>query len=132
MTDLRATAIVNWGEWIAKCPRCPNAEHCGPAAITGNVGGLTGATFTCSVCHLVCPAVWPPNVDDIAYLLSLRPDPTTRNWVPPETVHELLEENVAHGCVPAAIEAAPLWVVGDHVINLPALAAGERLAIASR
>lgn len=131
MTDLRAIAHVNWGTWLARCPRlgCPSAEHFGRDPVTGHVGGLTGATFRCAGCGLTCAATWPPNVDDIEYLLSLRPVPASRNWAPPETVQDLLRDNALHGVAPASIEAEPLLIDGDRVVNLPALPRGERLSI---
>lgn len=139
MSMLRAVAHVNHGRWIARCPRpfCAGAEHAGRDAKTGHVGGLTGVGFTCANCDLVCAADWPPNVDDIEYLLSLRPVPATRNWEPPETVHDLLAENAAHGIHPP-LDADPaqlpagvplLGIAGDHISIGRELVAASRAAI---
>lgn len=136
---LRAQAHVNYGRWIARCPRpfCPNAEHFGADPKTGHVGGLTGAGFRCSHCDLVCGADWPPNVDDIEYLLSLRPVPSTRNWDPGETIHDLLAENARHGVHPpldvdpAALPAGVpvLAIAGEHITVGRELVAASRRAI---
>lgn len=139
MSTLRAVAYVNHGRWIARCPRpfCNSAEHAGKDPTTGHVGGLTGIGFTCAECALVCAADWPPNVDDIEMLLSLRPVPATRNWEPPETVHDLLAENSTHGVFPppddprAISGGLPLLAVeGDHLTIGRQLAAAARTAIA--
>ncbi|MCZ7440808.1 hypothetical protein O7598_31060 [Micromonospora sp. WMMC241] len=103
-TMLQAVARVHWGRWIADCPRpgCVNAEHHGRDAVTGHVGGLTGGRFRCAHCLLVCEVVWPADVDDISRVLASRPVPANRNWAPPETVHDLLVENLVHGILPDA------------------------------
>jgi hypothetical protein len=123
----RAVVYANWGRWVARCPRpgCPGAEHFGPDAISGHVGGLTGIGFRCAHCGLVCAADWPPNVDDIMRLLLMRPVPANRNWEPGQTVHDLLAENVEQGCVPLALDPdEPLIrIVGDKLTagySLPA------------
>jgi hypothetical protein len=121
---MRALAYVNWGRWVADCPRpfCPNAEHFGRSS-NGHLGGLTGNSFRCSHCGLRCDADWPPNVDDIDYLLSQRPVPGTRNWRPGETLWDLIEENAVHGVIPA-----PMSIVGDHIVERE-LVTAARLSI---
>lgn len=127
--SLAVVAYVNYGRWVAKCLRCTNAEHAGPDPVSGHTGGLTGGGFHCRVCDLRCGVVWPPNVDDIWRLLCARPDPANRNWEPPETIHDLLRDNLTHGVLPPldALNpaAASLQLVGDHIMVgrglLPAL-----------
>lgn len=100
-----ATAFMRHGKWMAWCPRfpdCTNAEHFGPDPDTGHVGGLTGSAFRCRICKTESPATWPPNVDDLTYVLNLRPVPATRNWEPGETIHDLLTDNFKHGITPDA------------------------------
>lgn len=133
---MRATAIVRQGRWLALCPRVPdcwNAEHFGPDPVTGHVGGLTGSTFRCNVCKVETPSDWPVNVDDITYVLSLRPAPATRNWEPPETIHDLLTDNFRHGIAPdapTAIDGRPgemeelFALTGDRFTGGLALPAG--------
>jgi hypothetical protein len=103
MSDLRATAYVSMGVWVAGCPRpwCIHADHCGPGPQTGRVGGLTLDLWHCFRCGLVCPADWPAAAADINALLAARPQPETRNWLPGETVEDLLAENAIHGLLPA-------------------------------
>jgi hypothetical protein len=117
------------------CPRpgCLNAEIFGRTEVGvltlgwpdgGTIGGLTGDTFYCRIefggCGLTCPADWPPNVADIEALVMPRPVPATRNWLPGETMLDLLAENIEHGIVPtAALEGGPtrklLEIIGDEV-----------------
>jgi len=113
--ELRAVAYLNHGQWVAMCPRpgCHNAEIFGRIEVGilaldqggGTIGGLTGDMFHCRTeyggCGLTCPADWPPNVVDIEALVMPRPVPTTRNWLPGESLHDLLAENVEHGIIPA-------------------------------
>lgn len=101
MAELQAIAYVSLGTWVAKCPRpwCIHADHAGPGPNTGRVGGLTESTFTCLYCGLVCDTVWPDNADDIVRVLKQRPQVETRNWLPGETIEDLLMENVTHGLI---------------------------------
>lgn len=127
MSILRAVAYVSHGWWVADCPRpdCANAEHFGQRG--GHVGGLTTAGFRCAECHLQCGVEWPPNIDDINFLLAQRPVPATRNWQPGETVHDLLLENVSHGIAPQ-----PLAIAGDRIQDRALVAAARRAMIGGR
>lgn len=104
-TDLVAVPQLNWGRWVAACPRpfCTNAEQFGRCP-DGTVGGLGSDRFECRVayggCGLRCGVEWPPNIADIEALVMPRTVPATRNWLPGETVHDLLRENLTHGLVP--------------------------------
>jgi hypothetical protein len=55
----------------------------------------------------------------------MRPDPTTRNWFPGETLHDLMFENASHGIFDHLGETSgTLFGVDDlgiRVDNLPAL-----------
>jgi hypothetical protein len=140
--SLRASAYVWAGRWVAACPRpdCFNAEHFdgrpgdGRYCQVGHVGGLTGATFHCRRCGLKCQADWPPNVDEIDYLLSLRPVPETRNWNLGEDLHDLLAENLTHGITPELPPSGEgglvLSIVGDHIEAGRELVAAHHRAIA--
>lgn len=133
----RPVAVVqlNHGIWLAMCPRpgCFNAERFGLDE-KGNQGGLAGS-FRCRIeeggCGLVCDAQWPPNVEDIEWLVMQRPVPGTRNWLPGEELQDLLAENVQHGIVPlspAALNEHPggrlLQITGDRIEG-GALSAGS-------
>jgi hypothetical protein len=126
MNGIAAVVRLNHGRWIAGCPRpdCLNAEQFGITP-TGDPGGLTGS-FRCRTeaggCGLVCDATWPPNVEEIEWLVMQRPVPATRNWEPGEDLSDLLSENVQHGIVPlsqAGLQEHPggrlLQVSGDRI-----------------
>jgi hypothetical protein len=104
-TDLVAVAYLNHGRWVAHCPRpgCTNAEGFGRID-GGPVGGLTAGCFECRAdfggCGLICGVVWPPEIAYIEQLVMCRPAPVTRNWLPGETLHDLLRENLLHGLAP--------------------------------
>lgn len=100
MPDLSPAGVVyaeaNHGRWIAKCPRpdCTNALALDP-------GQTAFACVAQDGCGQTADVVWPPDPDAIETLLMLRPVPGTRNWLPGETLEQLLEENAAHGLIPA-------------------------------
>ncbi len=132
MSDLQAIAYVSMGVWVTKCPRpwCVHVDHYGPGPNTGRIGGLTEKLWHCFRCELVCEAVWPPAVDDIERLLAARPQPETRNWLPGETVDDLLFENAAHGLLPADGPSRALTTNGRLTpAGLSLVAAGGTLAI---
>lgn len=81
-------AEANWGAWIANC----TSEFCFDARLV-----LDGEPFECAVCGLIADVVWPQDRATIEYLLTLRPDPRTRNWNWRETVVDLAFENSLHG-----------------------------------
>lgn len=97
------TAYVYAGQWVARCVRdgCSSAEFHGQAA-NGHIGGLTDSAFHCSACGLVTAVDWPTERETIERILAARPAPDTRNWLPQETLDDLMRENVAHGLVSAA------------------------------
>lgn len=66
--------------------------------------------------------VWPQDPDSIEAVLAMRPNETTRNWWPGETLQSLILENVQHGILPpeAALESGsgPLMIVqGDSIVG---------------
>lgn len=127
-----ATAYVSWGLWVAKCPRpdCLNSEHYGHAPVTGHVGGLTAVGFRCNVCGLVCASEWPANAAEIEWALAQRPMVNTRNWAPPETLDDLIAENIEHGLVPPGLtEDSPLVISDGKIENFASLTGGSRLEI---
>jgi hypothetical protein len=83
-----AYAEANWGRWIARCPArgCYSARQLNP-----------GEGFICDDCGHIADVVWPPDTALIEHLLILRPDVTTRNWLPGETTDDLWLENIRHG-----------------------------------
>jgi hypothetical protein len=91
------TAYVeaNWGAWKARCirPDCTNAMQVdrGQAAVTCE--GLDG-------CGATADLAWPADPDAIEVLLLMRPVPRTRNWLPGESLDDLMVENAEHDLIP--------------------------------
>jgi len=81
-------AYVNHGRWVVDCPR----EFC-PTAHQVDTPGL----FACENCGATGEVEFPSYRRDVERVLGMRPVPQTRNWVPGETVDELLVENVTFG-----------------------------------
>lgn len=100
MTDLLLTGVaqaeVHRGLWIARCPQpwCDNAVALPLGAPVMLCHGDRDA------CGRESPVIWPADPIAIATVLAMRPAPGTRNWLPHETVHDLLAENAEHGCLP--------------------------------
>jgi len=89
---IEITPIVSTGRWCAQCPWCPASEY--PSS--------TQPFFMCSQCHnngsFVWVVVkWPDRRWEIEEILSLRPVPQTRNWLPHETPEYLALENEMMG-----------------------------------
>jgi hypothetical protein len=55
-------------------------------------------------CGEEADVVWPADPAAIEMLLMMRPVPRTRNWLPGESLEDLLGENLAHGIELPAIE----------------------------
>ena len=127
---LRETAYaeVNWGRWIARCPNphCHNAMALEPGQTTFHCQGPGS-------CWSRAQILWPPQhmADGIAELLMIRRDETTRNWLPGETLHDLLAENMQHGAInPDTLPTGqPLQIVGDRLTAGGIGASTEQLAI---
>ena len=121
-------AQASWSFWEARCGACRyGAEKL----------QRFQPQIDCRICGLVTDVVWPSErmTHGVERLLMMRPDPTTRNWRPGETLHELMFENGAHGIFDNAPELKPgeiLFGVDDFGIRtdaLPALKSRIRKAI---
>lgn len=94
--DERAVAYVNHGRWMIDCP-----FGCGAAQEADPDWPLT----LCVHCwNEPVGGAWirvewpsPKTAEKIERMLVVRPDETTRNWRPGETVAMLGQENVDHG-----------------------------------
>jgi len=116
-----ALAELHWSEWIARCPYCPKWIARGPycpnampisikdprfscsqdRCQTGGISGADGAAIA-----VVLP---PANVLMwVEALLLLRPKAENRNWLPTETIKDLIAENVAHHITLDKIDKAKL------------------------
>lgn len=99
MTDLMAIGQTmvraEVGMWLADCPRpwCTNAL----AVERGQREFVCVGPHSCAA---VGELTWPADPDAIEAILMLRPVPVTRNWLPGETLEQLLAENAQHGCIP--------------------------------
>lgn len=92
-------AYVNWGRWVAECPRpyCGNATELQANQPVFQCIGQDG-------CGMVASIEWPDNAQEIWDALLKRPVKRTRNWIPighhyadlgypaGQTVKELLDE----------------------------------------
>lgn len=127
-------ARVNWSRWIADCgnPACTSA-------LAIPAGCLAMRCWDCG--FITGPILWPPDPDGVEALLAMRPDETTRNWAYPETLNDLLAENLAHGIFPPGIDpGSPDRIVlmsttneridgGVMAVELEAYRAAKRLQI---
>lgn len=101
----RWQARVNWSDvqgevaaeivrssWRVSCPLCAGASVIEP-----------DEPFFCVDCMMQANdfkpmlVVWPDKRSEIETLLLRRSDPQRRNWLPGETVGDLLKENSEHG-----------------------------------
>lgn len=82
-------AHASWSAWAAQCGRCPWG---------GRLQRFT-SNFDCPFCGAFNEVIWPS--EDMVYgverILMMRPDPSTRNWFPGETLNDLMWENGIHG-----------------------------------
>ncbi len=91
-------ATVNHGYWIARC-ECRTPGDVSPGCIVW----LDRPWGWCVRCDNAAaggywrPVVLPPDRAAIEAVLVLRPDVATRNWLPGETVGDLVAENIANG-----------------------------------
>ena len=84
---MTAAVYHNHGRWVANCP----ADQCSEAhAVTPGDG------FMCVNCGMVSKLGWPLNMEQLTRTLSLRSVPETRNWLPGETLDDLVAENLEH------------------------------------
>lgn len=87
-SDERLHARVNHGRWIADCAACKS-------------GMLTHPEWRLACCG-ECGAIYsritfPVMASAIEHVLCRRPQRSTQNWFPTETVNDLLRENREHG-----------------------------------
>jgi hypothetical protein len=99
MTELALPGVsyveAHWGMWIARCirPWCTNAMQVDlhqPSMVCEGADG----------CGQGADLFWPADPEAIAEILMMRPIRRTRNWLPGESITDLIGENVQHGVVP--------------------------------
>jgi hypothetical protein len=124
---------VNWQLFIVDCAWCTSSLALGPDVVledgTIRRGLAWGhADMRCWDCGMVSGPIlgWPADPQGIMAILVQRPNIWDRNWVYPETLDDLMFENLAHGILPAAvrgIEAAPgdvaslMITAGDRIVG---------------
>lgn len=96
MTDTRWVAFVNWGRWVAECPRgCGNALELVPGQISAICASRTGLIIA-GTCGYIGPVQWPGNASELTATLAKRPMDRHRNWFPAD--HPLaVRGNMPHG-----------------------------------
>lgn len=82
-------AYVNHGRWVGDCA-CGSGVSLDPTFATARCMG-----FGCGAVYR--DVVWPADREAIEAVLSLRRTWASRNWLPGETVADLIAENRAHG-----------------------------------
>ena len=113
-TKGRVAARVYSSMWIVDCHACANAWHV----------ERFQPDWECYYCGGHYEIVWPAHdtAMSIERLLLMRPLPYTRNWMPGESLHDLVKENGEHG-VFDPLKAIPhdpgqaLLVVSDQTIR---------------
>jgi hypothetical protein len=101
-----SAARANWGRWISRCSRCPNAWRLDPGQ----------SAWQCATCGTVNEAQWPADPAAVEYLLMLRPEFKTRNWEPTETIEDLLRQNAEHGHLPPEVVELTSAPAGSHLL----------------
>ncbi len=99
---MRAATYVNHGRWVVEC----DADDCRGAidvseSLTLHVACDCADRSVCyhetNPCGHIIRLAWPVDADEIWRILYRRHDPSTRNWLPGETVEDLKAENLLHG-----------------------------------
>jgi hypothetical protein len=109
---------ANWGRWIVDCTSrwCAGAMQVYPGQVL----------VTCGDCGTTAgPLIWPADPDGVETILLMRPDEKTRNWLPGETLQDLLVENACHGILmpgiepddPNAVTVQLLATIDDRVVS---------------
>ena len=86
------SAEIVRSSWRVSCPFCASATVAEP-----------GEPFFCPDCMmagnngLAMLVIMPEEREQIERILNMRPVPETRNWLPHESVDDLIVENIEHG-----------------------------------
>lgn len=95
-------AEIREGLWIARCS-CRTRVTARNAAGPGGVVWLDNPVIWCPRCrNNIVGGMWrrvilPADIETIEQVLLARPDVQTRNWLPAESVDDLVQENTDHG-----------------------------------
>lgn len=124
---------VNWMAWRVDCAWCTSSLGLGPDVVLEDGTIRRGLAWgqnemRCWDCGMLSRPIlgWPPDPEGIMAILVQRPSVWDRNWVFPETLDDLLLENIAHGILPPAITVlggdlpphlALMETIGDRVVG---------------
>lgn len=103
-------AEANMGRWVARCSLCPSAT----------APKFGAPAFECRLCGTVTEIIWPSDEmrQGVERLLMMRSNWANRNWLPHETLHDLMRENGQH-CVFDNLEQLGLEVSpGDSLLTV--------------
>lgn len=82
-------AVINHSRWVVECPFCNGAE----------LGDPEDPRFFCLSCYNkqaggnYIPVQYPNDYIEIEHVLMSRTNPSTRNWLPHETIANLIAES---------------------------------------
>jgi len=109
-TKQRVAARAYNSMWIVDCAYCPNADR---------VHRFQPA-FECGYCGVAGDIIWPDKtmVYSIERLLLMRPLPLNRNWMPGETLTDLVRENAEHGVFEPLKALAEITGPGVTLLNV--------------
>jgi hypothetical protein len=111
-------AEVRQGRWTGWCS---HKAYCDASVVLD----LFQDGFICPECKRSTAIVWPSGdmVAGIERLLLMRPHWKNRNWLPGETLHDLLHENAIHGILiqhGAALGGRSVFGIhGDRIVHDP-------------
>lgn len=91
-------AHASWSYWACRCGACRYGAEAFGYGPSFRYRPRT-PQFQCSFCGAVTEAIWPSEemMAGVERVLMMRPDPSTRNWFPGETLIDLMRENGEHG-----------------------------------
>lgn len=114
-------AFMNFGRWAFRCPRCLTALEAKEEGVVCGVcwPQVRALAFVTTSDHLMRPVpdrelraqavkeateagefwkpVFPAERSEIEAILRMRPDIANMNWIPSETLDDLIQQNIAYG-----------------------------------
>lgn len=104
LADVEPLSVwVHHNRWVVTCPDCATRARFSHDSRHYQFAPSDPAIFFCLDCANALvgerwrPVVWPEQRADIEAILRARPMPEMRNWLPEESLAELIAENREHG-----------------------------------
>lgn len=98
---MKAFARLEHGRWVIDCPleTCWDAQLAPPGSKRHRKCACVDYTVCThgQPCGQAIEVVWPDNLEKGLAVLRLRPARANHNWLPGETVEQLIAENLEHG-----------------------------------